>query len=636
MNIKNIFRVLLLIIVMLSAVQAVPAGAKSPLTVSGWFSIVWGDGAAGSGSAREVYTLATEDGQTIALQFDGAQSVLGWNGQYVTVRGVETASNVMRVESLSVEQMPQKTEAAFGSLVSGSRPFISIMCKFSDVAAEPNNLSYFQSMYGNSYPGLNHYWREISYDVANVAGSNAVGWYTLPQPRSYYVYGGSLDMGRAANDCTAAAEPAVNFSNFVGINMMFNADLDGFAWGGSWYLTLDGVSKVWPVTWEPPWGYSDITVIAHEMGHAFGLPHSSGTYGQTYDNQWDVMSDTWSNCGRSTDAAYGCLGQHTIAYHKDMLGWIPAAQKYTVAWKTFATVTLEQMALPTTSKYRLVQVPIGGSSTHFYTVEARRQTGYDYKLPGQAVIIHEVDTARSRPANVIDADGNFNTGDAGAMWTVGETFTDAANNISITVNSATATGFQVTVQNNHAVTFADVPASHWAYPFVDSLYKSGITGGCATNPSMLYCPSSTVTRAQMAIFLLRGIHGSSYTPPAASGTRFTDVAQASFGAAFIEQLALEGITSGCGGTNYCPNSPVTRSQMAVFLLRAKHGGTYVPPAASGAVFSDVPLGYPTAAWIEQLAAESITGGCGGSNYCPSNSVTRDQMAVFLVKTFGLP
>jgi hypothetical protein len=77
--------------------------------------------------------------------------------------------------------------------------------------------------------------------------------------------------------------------------------------------------------------------------------------------------------------------------------------------------------------------------------------------------------------------------------------------------------------------------------------------------------------------------------------------------------------------------------MAVFLLRAKYGSGYVPPAASG-VFADVPVGYWAAAWIEQLAAEGVTGGCNTNplQYCPSNPVSRDQMAVFLVRNFNLP
>jgi S-layer homology domain len=80
---------------------------------------------------------------------------------------------------------------------------------------------------------------------------------------------------------------------------------------------------------------------------------------------------------------------------------------------------------------------------------------------------------------------------------------------------------------------------------------------------------------------------------------------------------------------------VTRAQMAPFLLRTEHGSGYVPPACAG-VFLDVPCPSLFADWIEQLVAENITVGCGGGNFCPSTPATRAQMAVFLVKTFNLP
>ena len=140
----------------------------------------------------------------------------------------------------------------------------------------------------------------------------------------------------------------------------------------------------------------------------------------------------------------------------------------------------------------------------------------------------------------------------------------------------------------------------------------------------------------MAVFLLRGIHGAGYTPPTATGTVFGDVPANSFAADWIEQLVAEGITSGCGNGNYCPNSTVTRAQIAVFLLRAKHGSGYTPPVAAGTVFTDVPANAFAAAWIEQLVAEGITSGCGNGIFCPNNSVTRAQMAVFLQRTFNLP
>ncbi len=104
----------------------------------------------------------------------------------------------------------------------------------------------------------------------------------------------------------------------------------------------------------------------------------------------------------------------------------------------------------------------------------------------------------------------------------------------------------------------------------------------------------------------------------------------------MEQLALEGITGGCGNGNFCPDAPITRAEMSVFLLRTKYGSDYLPPAASGLLFTDVPADYWAVDWIEQLALEDIARGCGNGNFCPDTQVTRDQMAVLLQKLFGFP
>ena len=188
-----------------------------------------------------------------------------------------------------------------------------------------------------------------------------------------------------------------------------------------------------------------------------------------------------------------------------------------------------------------------------------------------------------------------------------------------------------------APTFADVPFSYWASSYIERLYSAGITSGCSIIP-LNYCPDSTVTRAQMAVFLLKGIHGSSYTPPTVGGsTGFNDVATSYWAAGWIKQLAAEGITSGCGTSVYCPDANVSRAQMAVFLLKAKYGSAYTPPAVGGSTgFSDVATNYWAAAFIKQLAAEGVTSGCGSGTYCPDADVTRAQMAVFLVKAFNLP
>ena len=179
--------------------------------------------------------------------------------------------------------------------------------------------------------------------------------------------------------------------------------------------------------------------------------------------------------------------------------------------------------------------------------------------------------------------------------------------------------------------FADVPVTDPFYRKIETLFHAGVTAGCSGGN---YCPAASVTRAQMAVFLLKGKLGNVYVPPPGSGTRFVDVPPGAFALDWIEDLADSGITAGCDAILFCPDRPVTRAQMAVFLLKAEHGSAYVPPPAVG-LFADVPASSNFAPWIEELAAEGITAGCGGGNYCPDSPNTRAQMAAFLGGTFRL-
>ncbi len=179
--------------------------------------------------------------------------------------------------------------------------------------------------------------------------------------------------------------------------------------------------------------------------------------------------------------------------------------------------------------------------------------------------------------------------------------------------------------------FADTWPSNPFYEFVENLARNQITTGCGGGK---YCPASSVTRAQMAVMLLKSKHGSSYVPPPATGTVFSDVPKTAFAAAWIEQLSDESVTTGCGGGRYCPDATVTRAQMAVFLLRAANPVGWAPPAPTG-LFADISLTDPFTPWIEQLSVQGVTAGCGGGNYCPNSPNTRGQMAAFLVRTFHL-
>ena len=184
--------------------------------------------------------------------------------------------------------------------------------------------------------------------------------------------------------------------------------------------------------------------------------------------------------------------------------------------------------------------------------------------------------------------------------------------------------------------FDDVPAGFWAFHWINLLYDAEVTGGCSADP-LLYCPDQVTTRGQMAVFLLASGEGPGYAPPPASGI-FGDVPPDHPFAPWIEELARRGVTAGCSTDPplYCPADAVTRDQMAVFLLASSEGPGYAPPPASG-IFDDVPPDHPFAPWIEELARRGVTAGCSTDPplYCPADAVTRDQMAVFLVSTFGI-
>ena len=250
--------------------------------------------------------------------------------------------------------------------------------------------------------------------------------------------------------------------------------------------------------------------------------------------------------------------------------------------------------------------------------------------------------------------------------------------------------------------FFDAPPSSLYRAPAETLARLDISAGCGAGN---FCVAKSLTRAQASVWLLRAMHGGAYEPPPATGAVFPDVPADAFAAAWIEELATEGVTSGCGAEGFCPDAATTRAQLAVWLLRAKHGPAYAPPPATGTVFADVPIdafaaawieelaaegitrmrrryflsrrqgaaarrrddprqlavwllrakhgpAYAprprparssatcrsdafAAAWIEELAAEGITTGCGGGNFCPSESTTRGQAAALLVRTFEL-
>jgi hypothetical protein len=175
--------------------------------------------------------------------------------------------------------------------------------------------------------------------------------------------------------------------------------------------------------------------------------------------------------------------------------------------------------------------------------------------------------------------------------------------------------------NGTSVLYRGAFTDIWESPFRDNivwLAGSGITAGCTMGK---YCPRETVTREQMASFLVRALK-----LPHTSTDFFTDD-NGSPHQGDINRLAASGITGGCAPGRFCPRDTVTREQMASFLVR----GLKLPWTGTDYFTDD--NGSPHEGDINRLAASGITGGCAPGRFCPGSVITREQMAAFLHRAF---
>jgi len=177
---------------------------------------------------------------------------------------------------------------------------------------------------------------------------------------------------------------------------------------------------------------------------------------------------------------------------------------------------------------------------------------------------------------------------------------------------------------NTALEFEDT-SGHTFYGDILWMSGSGVTRGCNPPVNDLFCPDDPVTRGQMAAFLVRALSLTTNTH-----TGFDDVPADSTFAQDIGKLATAGVTRGCNppaNDRFCPDDPVTRAQMAAFLVRALGLTSNNHPG-----FGDVPSDSTFAEDIGKLATAGVTRGCNppaNNLFCPEDPVTRGQLAAFL-------
>lgn len=442
--------------------------AQLSVRQAGWLTIRYGDPQPGSLlPARIDILLEDARGNTLARLAIPDGEARPYYGQQVEVSGIvlDSGQTTGLPPLLAVTDVRRLTPDAASATVqtSGAQPWLNVLCKFADVSATPYPPAYFEQMFSSDYLGLNHYWQRLSYNQINLDGSlTTARWYTLPHPRSHYIAPGTFgaNLNLLADDCAAVADADVYFPGFVGINFIFNEQLDCCAWGGGRTMTLDNERRFYRMTWLPPWGQRH-DVIAHEMGHGFGMPHSTGPAHNppselnVYVSNWDVMSRPGGQCRVLDNSRNSCLSQGTIAYHRWLTGWLPDARIAIVPRHTSATLTLDRLIAPATDGNPLMAyVVISDTPQRFYTVEVRDLNEYDQNIPARAVVIHDVDMRRQDnggQAYVVNGGSSDNPNDEGAVWRVGESYDDALNGIRIDILSEEGSSFTIRVNNSAAL-----------------------------------------------------------------------------------------------------------------------------------------------------------------------------------------
>jgi len=229
----------------------------------------------------------------------------------------------------------------------------------------------------------------------------------------------------------------------------------------------------------------------------------------------------------------------------------------------------------------------------------------------------------------------------GAQWIDITTSRDPANN---TICAQTDTLSPIALYGIRKTKFPDVPAwgfgtdgldPHWAYYQVMACVEARIVSGYGDGT---YQPTESVARDTMAVFIARAMAGGDANVPAGPDTAtFNDVPTDYWSYKYIEYCVANDVVQGYDAVTYGPANLVNRDSMAVFIARAVAGGDAgVPAGPAEATFDDVPTDYWSYKYIEYCAANDVVQGYDAVTYGPTVPVTRDQMAVFITRAFGLP
>jgi M6 family metalloprotease-like protein len=391
--------------------------------------------------------------------------------------------------------------------ISGVLRILIIAAAFSDIN-ETVSTATIRSEYFGQTASVSSYYQEDSYGKVTLTG-DVLGWYKLPYPEAHYgkdclniddaACNGQDASWQIAQDAYNLACKDTNFANYDYYVFLHsgNGEESSAVKNDVWSVTYLGGEDVTPTTCSTaitltkfnivPESEADgavpLGVYCHEFGHQLGLPDLYNTNtGQTILGPWSLMDK-----GLWNGNPPGSSPSHMDAWSKVQLQFMSGSMIATANAGVTTTFTIDPTEV-SSSNVHVVQVPLGSGSppSRYYLIEVRSRIGYDSALPSTGVLILYVDpTQLIGKVKIINGHPTVSELNE-ATWNVGQTFTDTANNWSVTITSQTGNSYQVSINRGPG------QPPHIQQPQNQTYIDLAITSVSA-QPQVITLPNTTVT-----------------------------------------------------------------------------------------------------------------------------------------------
>jgi hypothetical protein len=418
------------------ATEAATVQSQTPTTIRGNLSGAVEESKQGNENLVLILTAQNTDWSLI-LKDKAALNITSLVDHEVNVTGlVDANSKTIKVETITLVN----NDNAFIKIepLPNNLKYYVALCKYSDSVGEmPATPEYYNNLFNGPNKSVNNYFKTSSYDQLNVLADVSTVWFTLNNTQAYYLNQGYRTF---SNDCLAKADAGVNFLNYDGLVTVSSSEYNPYWIGratlGAEEMIFEGAIKEYRMAWIQN-GYEtygkSLFLMAHELGHTLKWYHSSYSYWNQYDSEWDVMSD-----GRKLDLDVAHTPMDTIMLNKQKSGWLPADKIHRYTPGTAEIVKLEGSSEKPANRdadgKMVINIPIKLGDYDFdYTLELRHKVNYDTGLPGEGIFVQAIAQGQ---AIVLDIEGDGDVNNPSSLITPGESVFLEYSNMYVSVLSA--------------------------------------------------------------------------------------------------------------------------------------------------------------------------------------------------------